>query len=52
LYASGINLWTSNPLFGGGNDRLGFPSACFILCLARRLNSTTGIGNGFFSLFE
>jgi hypothetical protein len=52
LYASGINLWTSNPFFGGGNDRLGFPSACFILCLARRLNSTTGMGNGFFSLFE
>ena len=52
LYASGISLWTSNPFFGGGGGPLGFPSASFILCLARRLNSSTGIGNGFFSLLE
>lgn len=52
LYATGISLLTSIPFFGGGNGRLGFPSAFFILSLARRLNSSTGIGNGFFSLFE
>jgi hypothetical protein len=52
LYATGISLLISIPFFGGGKDRLGFPSAFFALSFARRLNSNTGIGNGFFSLFE
>lgn len=52
LYATGISLRTNIPFFGGGIGCFGFPCAAFILSFARRLNSSTGIGNGFFSLFE
>jgi len=52
LYATGISLRTGIPFFGGGIGCFGFPCAAFILAFARRLNSSTGMGNGFFSLFE
>lgn len=51
-YATGIRLLTSNPFFGGGIGLLGWPFMFFILSRAARLNSTIGIGKGFFSFLE